>query len=188
MLSRIIDGRLVVSLILIFAGLGCEKNVSDANFGDPIIFMPQAQIAALRYNVPNSGVGLDSVTRNWQLTSDSLKIILGVARSGSGGTTSYSVETYVNADTVNQLITTGVFPAASALPLPSGTYVLPSTVNVTEGNLGSTFYLSIHRQKLKSYAGKTVLLSVGVKNPTSYTLNTLINKVIIVINVSALNL
>jgi len=167
---------------------GCEKNASDASFGDPKVFMPQAQIAALRYNVPNTGIGLDSVTKNFQLTADSVKIILGIARSGTEKSSGFSADVYADTDTVNQLIATGIFPAASSILLPTDSYTLPTKVNVSEGTAGATFYLTINRAKLKSFAGKTMLLAVGVKNPTAYSLNTAINKVIVVINVTALNL
>lgn len=176
------------AICMMLVTTGCEKDASDADFGDPMVFMPQARIAALRYNVPNTGIGLDSVTKNFQVTTDSVRIILGIARSGTAATSSYSADVFVNTDTVNQLITNGVFPAATSLLLPSDTYTLPASVNVPEGSSGKSFYLAIDRAKLKTYAGKTVLLAVGVKNPSHYQLNTAINKVIIVINVTALSL
>lgn len=175
-------------LLLLLVTAGCEKNASDAVFGDPKVFMPQAQIAALRYNVPNTGIGYDSVTKNFQLTSDSVRIILGISRSGTDKTEGYSADVYANADTVNQMITAGIFPAVTSMVLPSDTYSLPARVTVPDGTAGTAFYLAINRAKLKTYAGKTVLLSVGVRNPTKYTVNTAINKVIVVINVTALNL
>jgi hypothetical protein len=176
----------LAGILLVLAS--CERSDSDTDFGIASIYMPQATIAGLRYNVPNTGIGLDSATRNYLLTNDSVKIMLGVLRSGEQPSEGYTVNVRANADTAAQLISSGVFPSATATVLPTAIYSLPQTVVVANGKVETTFYLAIHRSKLKALAGKTLLLGVGLSDPDRYILNNAISKVLVIINATALNL
>lgn len=178
----------ILSALVIVLMVACEKADSETEFGSTNIYMPQATIANQRYDVPNTGVGLDSATRNYRVTADSVKIILGVLRSGKQSASGYTVGVGANPDTVAQLISSGVFSATTTTVLPSAIYSLPQGVSVPDGKVENTFYLSVHRSKLKAFAGKTMVLGVALSNPDKYTLNFAISKVIVVINVNALNL
>jgi hypothetical protein len=167
----------------------CEKDASSQAFGNDNtqIFMPQATISALRYTVPS---GLDSATRNYYIDAQNNKvnIILGVAASGAQALSTYTVNVVANTDTINQMISSGVLPAATTAVLPSSIYTLPATVTVASGVSAAPFYLSIDKTQLKTYAGKTLALEVVINNPSKYAINASINKTIVLINVSALNL
>lgn len=180
---------LLISLFAVCFFYGCEKDASSQGFGNDMtkIFMPQAAIATMRYNVPT---GLDSATMNYKIDvqNNKVNIILGVAASGAKSLSTYTVSVATNTDTINQMINTGVLPSATTVILPSTIYALPSSVTVPAGQSGSTFYLSIDKTQLKTYAGKTMALEVVLSNPTLYTLNTSLNKTIVLVNVSSLNL
>jgi hypothetical protein len=168
---------------------GCEKDASSQAFGNDAtqIYMPQATIANLMYAVP---AGLDSATYNYKIdaVNNKVNIILGVTASGAHAPGNYTVNVVANTDTINQMITNGVLPAATTQVLPAGIYTLPQTVSVPAGQTAASFYLSIDETQLKTYAGETLGLEVVLNNPSQYVLNTTINKTIILINVSALNL
>jgi hypothetical protein len=176
-----------VCFVILFSK--CEKDASSQGFGNDKaqIFMPQANIASLIYAVPS---GLDSATYNYKIDAQNNKvnIILGVAASGAQALSAYTVNVVANTDTINQMISSGALPAATTVVLPSSIYTLPATVTVTSGLSAAPFYLSIDKTQLKTYAGKTMALEVLINNPSKYTVNTSINKAIILINVNALNL
>jgi hypothetical protein len=175
------------SCIMMFLA-GCEKDDSATAFGNSQIYMPQSTIAAGRLAVPNTGIGLDSATRNFKLENDSVKIILGVARSGLAALERYEVGISASVDTVSRLISSSVFPAATTIALPADIYTLPSSITVPENQSGQTFYLSIHRSKLKAYAGKTALVRIGISGASKYTISPAANSVLLVININGLNL
>ena len=96
-------------------------------------------------------------------------------------------------DTIATLIANGLInpPSTTILPvevLPQSDYNLPTTVSVPDGKYSEGFYLAIKLDALKTYAGKKVALCVVISNPTNYTLSTVNNKVIILIDVDALKL
>jgi len=165
--------------------LSCEKDDSDADFGFAKIFMPQATLANLNYNVPS---GRDSATFNYKVDAQKVNVLLGVSRSGKLDLGAYSVNVVANPDTVTQMITNGILPAATTVVMPAAMYTLPQTVSVSDGQSQATFVLSVDRAQLKTYVGKKVVLGVVLKNPSQYTLNQAINKVVVIIDVNQLKL
>ncbi len=180
---------LLMTITLIMVITGCEKDASSQAFGNDAtrIFMPQATIAGLRYAVPS---GKDSATYNYKIDvpNNKVNIILGVAGSGAQALNAYTVNVTVNTDTINQMISSGVLPAATTVVLPATMYTLPASVAVPAGPGVASFYLAVNETQLKTYAGKKLALEVVISNPTLYAVNTAINKTIILIDVSALNL
>lgn len=180
---------LVWMMVWVLSGaiIGCEKDASEEAFGKSVVYLPQAAYANLRYEVP---MGKDSATKNYfvDASGEKVNIILGVLRSGMETPAAYSVEVKPLEDTVSKLITNGVFPSATHLVMPSTLYQLPSSVSVPAGSYGTAFYVSLNKAALKSYAGKKLLLAVGISNPSMYQLSPGLNKVIVIIDVNALNL
>jgi hypothetical protein len=185
-----------IGTAIFFAGIAlfvvalnsCDKGYNSTSFGYNYIYMPQATVSGglnLNYPVP---VGLDSATYNYQIdtVNHKVNVDLGVSVSGEQSNTGFTVNVSVNNDTTNQIISGGSI--ANAVLMPGTMYSLPSSVTVPAGQHLATFNLSIDAVALKAYAGKMALLTVQLSNPTSYVLNTVYNKTVVIINVSALNL
>ena len=179
----------IASSLMVAVLCGCEKDASSAAFGNnaTLIYMPQATIASLRYTVP---AGLDSATHNYKIDvqNNKVNITLGISGSGSQALNAYTVNVAANSDTINQMINNGILPAATTLVLPTAIYTLPATVAVPVGQSMASFYLSVDKTQLKAYTGKKLALEIVLSNPSMYALNTTINKTIVIIDVSALNL
>ena len=65
---------------------------------------------------------------------------------------------------------------------------MPSTVVVPDGKTGGTFYLDIPVLAISrsEYAGKKLVLSVGIRNPSAYELSDAATKTAVIVNVDAL--
>lgn len=166
----------------------CDKGYNSSSFGYNYIYMPQATVSGglnLNYRVP---AGLDSATYNYQIDTINHKVNvnLGVSVSGEQASAGFKVNISVNDDTTNQIVSGGSI--TNAVLMPASMYSLPSSVTVPVAQHFATFNLSIDAIALKAYAGKMALLTVQLSNPTSYLLNSVYNKTVVIINVSALNL
>jgi hypothetical protein len=106
-----------------------------------------------------------------------------VLASGEQANAGFTVNVSANNDTTNQIINGGTI--ANAVLLADSMYTLPSTVTVPAGKNSASFLLSIDSKALEAYAGKTVLLTVQLSNPTKYMLNTTLDKTVVEINVHA---
>jgi|GEM_PF-1097632 hypothetical protein len=173
------------TILLIMTMNSCDKGYNDASFGYNYIYMPQATVSGglnLNYLVP---AGLDSATFNYQVDTINHKInvYLGVSASGEQANAGFTVNVSANNDTTNQIINGGTI--ANAVLLADSMYTLPSTVTVPAGKHSASFLLSIDSKALEAYAGKTVLLTVQLSNPTKYILNTTLDKTVVEINVHA---
>ena len=179
--------RSIYTLMLLFVAffIGCEDDVQDIEYGTPSIFMPQATISNLNYAVPS---GRDSATYNFKITGDKVNIILGVARSGKQSNEAFTVNVTANADTVGALLSSNILTPANTMVLPSAIYTLPASVTVPAGANSASFYLSVDKAQLKTYAGKKLAIGVLLKEPSKYALNNTINKVVVIIDVNALKL
>lgn len=164
-------------------------------FGKSVIYIPQSTQSggiSLNYNVPKSATDTNYIKySNFQVDSinNKVNIFLSVSRSGLEDYKSYTVNIATRTDTINQLITSGgISTIKPVVLLPASAYSLPATVTVPDGSYQEDYILSIDKTILKSYSGKLVALCVEISNPTFYTLSTVNNKVIIIINVDYLKL
>lgn len=177
-------------LLLLALAAGCEKDDSKVDYGYNNIFMPQAIFKSggvdASYPVPS---GTDSSSFNYltDRQAGKVRVLLGASVSGPGAD-AYSVSVSVNSDTIQQLLTNGVYNPASYLLMPSSMYSLPDKLEVPAGKRGNTFTLDIDIDQLKEpvYAGKFLLLAIKIGNPTTYALNTALATTIVVLDVNAL--
>lgn len=173
-------------ILLLILLAGCEKDDKDTAFGEAVLYMPQATIAGLRYAVPS---GLDSATRNYVIdASGKVNVILGVSRSGLQSYAPCTVTVQTDADTVQQMISDNILDAANHLLMPADVYTLPSSLDIPATGNAATFYLALDPVKLQSYTGKILVLAVKIGNPSAYTVNPAIGKVIILVDVDKLPL
>jgi len=181
---------LIATLGILTMITGCDKNDSRMDYGYTKIYMPQAALANLNVLVPS---GRDSATNNYTIDATRVNVLLGVSRSGKADAGSYSVGVTVRADTIAQMITAGTIKVdpdrtKDVVLLPADAYNLVQSVSVPDGQTSAPFAVSIDKAKLRTYAGKKVALAVELTNPSNYSLNKALNKVVIIINVDALKL
>lgn len=184
-----------ILIIITFIFTQCQKSDSSLAFGKSVIYIPQSTQSggiSLNYNVPKSATDTNYIKySNFQVDSinNKVNIFLSVSRSGLEDYKSYTVNIATRTDTINQLITSGgISTIKPVVLLPASAYSLPATVTVPDGSYQEDYILSIDKTILKSYSGKLVALCVEISNPTFYTLSTVNNKVIIIINVDYLKL
>ena len=174
---------LLIASFCAFAFSACEGD-GDADYGFGKVYMPQAvSTGGLNnsYAVPSGG-GDD--TYNFRVANGTVKIVLGIMRSGKlSDKKGYTADVYTSAED----------PAAAVAgfggeAMPEGLYSLPATVVVPDGKTGETFYLDISAASLSKdeYAGKKLVLSVGIRNPSAYELADTGTKTAVIVDVDAL--
>ncbi len=174
-------------VLVIAAFTACEKDISADKIGIENVYIPQSISASTtdnNYAVPGNINYGDAKNFKEDEASNKVLVYLGVAKSGKQDTQPFTVNLSSRADTINQLITAG----AGFVLLPSTAYSLPASVSLTAGQSSVNFNMVIDKPMLKAYAGKKVAVCVSLSNPTNYSLNDKTKKVIIIIDVNALNL
>lgn len=174
---------MISGLLLVIAS--CTKPDSEQDFGTTSIYMPQAIIRSggvnNQYPVPT---GTDSSTWNFKVdkAAGRIEITMGAALSGPGSA-AFGADVRVDNDTLQKLFSAGVFTAATHVVMPTSMYTLPSRVEGPQGTRTGVFKLSIDHKALKgaAYAGKFLLVSVRLTNPTTYPLNAGLSSAIVVI-------
>jgi len=186
---RLKEKKILLIVILFILGLtSCEQDASDVKWGITKIYMPQASVfnGGLNNNYPvplNNNVA----TKNYEIDSvtNTLKIVLGVYRSGLQALEAYSVKVGVNNDSTSSVVS----QTLKGVELPADTYTLPSEVSVANGERQAIFYLSVDLNKLKTkypaYATRKLCLVVGISDPTKYELNAALSKTNVIINAAA---
>ena len=150
---------LLIAFLCTCAFAACEGD-GDADYGFGKVYMPQAvSTGGLNnsYAVPSGG---GDYTYNFRVENGTVRIILGVIRSGKlSDKKGYTVDVYTS-----------------------------STVVVPDGKTGGTFYLDIPVLAISrsEYAGKKLVLSVGIRNPSAYELSDAATKTAVIVNVDAL--
>ena len=174
---------LLIAFLCTCAFAACEGD-GDADYGFGKVYMPQAvSTGGLNnsYAVPSGG---GDYTYNFRVENGTVRIILGVIRSGKlSDKKGYTVDVYTSAED-----TAAAVSAFGGEAMPEGLYSLPSTVVVPDGKTGGTFYLDIPVLAISrsEYAGKKLVLSVGIRNPSAYELSDAATKASVIVNVDAL--
>lgn len=165
----------------ILALSSCSKGDGDIDYGLMKIYMPQAMAGGginNIYNVPSGG-GTD--TYNFTEDDDNYLVYLGVLRSGKEAGKAFSVQIVTDAEeTAKQASEVG------GTVMPESVYSLPSSVNVEAGKNSSIFHMTLSKSALDSYAGKKLVLCVGLANPSEYELSNNGTMTTIVVDVDAL--
>lgn len=159
--------------------LGCEKGDGLKEFGHSFIYIPQAMVSGgitNNYFVPSGG-GENSY--NFKVEGGKLHVILGVLRSGSSLSDSYSVD-IASYEPSDEILT-----SLNGMVLTSSIYTLPKTLTVNADQTGGVFYLSIDSEALTSdlFDEQTLVLTVEISNPSKYELAEKGTKVNVVIDV-----
>lgn len=158
----------------------CEGD-GDADYGFGKIYMPQAVSTGGLNNSYAVPAGSGEHTANYRVENGTLRVILGVTRSGKlSDNRGYSVEVYASSDAA-------AAAAFGGVPMPADAYSLPETIQVPAGSYNATFYLDIPAAMLQdaAYAGKKLVLTVGIRNPSAYELAETGTETAVVVDVDA---
>lgn len=160
--------------------MGCSKSDAEKIEGFALVYMPQASTAEY-YAVP-TGAGEHSY--NFKIEADELLVFLGVMRSGLGEYDSFSVDVMADdsksAETLPK-ISNGVL-------LPASQFTIPTNASVASGDNSATFYMKVKKSVINeaANAGKVLIATVRIDNPTRYTLAQTNTSTTILIDVNAI--
>jgi len=188
-MKRLKENKVLLIALLVLIGFSsCSEDATDKQWGITKIYMPQASVlnGGLTNNYPvplNNNVA----TKNYELdtVTNTLKIVLGVYRSGLQTLEAYSVKVAVHPDSTSSVVS----QTLKGVELPADTYTLPTEASVANGERQSIFYLTVDLNKLMTkypgYAAKKLCLVVGISDPTKYELNPALSRTNVIINASA---
>jgi hypothetical protein len=174
-----------VFMMVIFAS--CDGDVNDVKWGDSKVYMPQASMlnGGVTNNFPVPFTSSNIKNHEIDNNTNSLKIVLGVYRSGLKDLEAFSVKVTVNQDSTNSVVNKTI----KGIALPTDTYTLPTEVSVKDGERSAVFYLTVDVNKLltkyPSYATKKMCLVVEISEPTKYELNNSLSRTNVIITGSA---
>lgn len=177
---------LLATLLFAIVFISCEDGDGDADYGFTMLYMPQATASGgldNNYYVP-SGEG--EYTYNFKVNGGNVDIILGVLRAGKVSNSPYQVDIISRADTTTQIVQSGIIE--NAVVMTESLYTLPGSVSVPGNKSGETFYMSVPVEVLKrpEYAGKKLVMTVAITNPSKYQLNTRKTSTVVIIDTDAL--
>ena len=171
-----------ILLIIMFLLFSCGDDDSKKEWGNALIYMPQA---ALRdggitnvYPVP---FVTNPTSTNHKVEADKnlLHVYLSVYRSGLQPLESFSVQIAVDAAAT----VTAAASTTNGIAMPDGAYTLPAQITVPKGEREAIFYLTVDMNKLdEDFSSNRIVLVVGISNPSKYELNEKLCKTTVVID------
>ncbi len=176
-----INRTILLAVCGLMAATACQKGDGDADYGNALIYIPQATQSALIDNFYNVPSGDAENTYNFKLDDGKINVLMGVVRSGKLSGSAFSVKVNVLEDK-----TASAAAELGAEQLPSSLYTLPKSVSVEAGKNAASFSLSLDKAGLGVYSGKKLVLVVGISDPTAYELAKVATEVTVVVDVDAL--
>ncbi len=177
----------ILALSAIFSGLVCSCGLDDSEkaWGLTKVYMPQAAMLdgglSNEYLVPFNN---NAVTDNYEIDEETntLKIYLGVYRSGLQELESFTVNVYSDPEASEA----AAGSVSRGVPLPEEVYSIPQTVTVRDGEREQIFFLEVDLTALEesypSYNRNKMVLVVGIDSPTKYELNEALARTTVVID------
>ena len=172
-----------MSVLCLFALASCAKGDGDKDYGVEKVYIPQSMTDGGITNVYNVPSGEGEYTYNFEITSETVEVFLGVLRSGKQTGSAFTVDVVVNDET-----SAAMAVKYGAEVMDPSYYTLPEKVSVDAGTNSKTFHLSLNKAALKEKAGKKLVLCVGLANCTAYEISEKAAEVTVLVNVNALNL
>ncbi len=174
-------GRLVLfGCTLLMLACGKYEQFADAEYPDPVIYMPSAStvydisVANNPYEVPTPG-------RPYRFQVDGqgnrLVVPLGVLRGGIHRNGVITVDIADRADTVATMIAEGQL---DAMQLPASAYALPATASIADGESGASFALTMDLRYLRDRPGQVFAVGVGISSAQRATNPKLATTVVLV--------
>lgn len=182
-------------LIALVAVSACRKNDATADYGFPLVYIPQATVTGLdnSYPIPNGPFGQNSTwSCRYDESSGVLEISLGVIRSGYlHDAKGFSVKLNVSPSVCEGKLADYESKSVPAELLPFEYCSVPQTITVDAGKNGGTCYVGVDLKKLselslyESGAYKILLLGLEISDPTEYELAEENTSVVIVLDLNS---
>ena len=167
--------------VCVLALTSCAEGDGDKDYGLMKIYMPQAMAGGGIGNIYNVPSGGGEYTYNFEADGDNINVFLGVMRSGKAAGEAFTVDIQTSEEqSAEQAAELG------AEAMPASVYTLPSKVTVEAGTNSKTFHLVLAKQALSTYAGKKLVLCIGLANPSKYELSDKGTVVTVLVDVDAL--
>lgn len=157
--------------------LSCQKGDGDADYGNELVYMPQATVSGgidNYYNVPSG----QENTANYYIEGGNVNVLLGVIRSGKSAYKAFSVDVLTD-----DALSSKAAADLGATVLPASAYTLPGKAQVKDGEPGASFVLAVQQSALP---GGKYVLGVKIANPSRYELSKTNTCVVVVIDSDAL--
>lgn len=178
-----------IATAVLVSAVSCNKGDGDAYYGNCFIYIPQAtQSGGINnyYNVP-SGEGI--YTYNYKVTETTVNAIMGVSRSGKQEDKAYSVGIGVDTAKAAEVATllNEENPGKYEV-IKESMYTIPARVEVPAGSYSTTYYIELFKSELSNslYAGKVLVLYIGLHDPTTYELAKTNTEIAVLIDVDKL--
>lgn len=165
--------RFIVIVFAVMVGglaISCQKPDCDIEWGNALLYMPQANYNPYTVPAANSAVNYE-VDRNAHL----LKVFLGVYRSGLQPLESYTVNLY---STTNKI--------KGTLMLDPKYYFFPISVTCPDGARDATFCLEVNLDYLLQNKKKEFSIEIGIDSPSKYEIKEELSLTMVHINVPEL--
>lgn len=187
--------KIVINILLVlsaFAFAACEKGDSTKDLGFPVIYIPQATVTGLDNTYPVPAGPLDQYTTcNCNVKDGKLNILVGVLRAGFiADRKGFSVNLGECPAEAGSKLAEYAEKETPAMALPSGTYDIPSKIEVPDGESGATCYVSVDLSALAAHKAeiteggtcKLLVLGLEISNPSRYSLAEENTSVVLVID------
>ena len=183
--------KIILALLPLLAVVSCADPALDADYGDTLVYMPQAAHNIGVDNNLNLSISANAVTQNPDKRTGTT---LGIYRSGTAEKEAFSVDLVIATDTLARAQAIAAEPDAAdqysiyktGVLLDDGYYEpLPSKLTVPDGQRQAMTKLILHDAEiLEDYpVGQILILPVRIENPTKYTLNTSLSTTMVVITI-----
>lgn len=173
----------LASLATLVFFVSCQKGDGDAEYGNALVYIPQAFTNGTIDNIYPVPSGDAENTYNFKVDGESVNVYLGVYRSGKldGSAVKVTVAADASASSAQAA-------ALGAKVMPGSLYSLPATAQVEAGENACTFFLTIPKSELTkpANAGQVYVLCVRISDPSAYKLNEDGSVVVVKLDVDAL--
>lgn len=182
----------ILTVLAAFAITSCEEGDSEKDLGFPVIYIPQATVTGLDNSYPVPAGPLSQYTScNCSISDGKLNIIVGVQRAGFiSDKKGFSVSMGECQSETDRKLSEYTEAGTPAMALPSGTYSIPSKIDVPAGESEATAFVTVdlgalaaHKDEIVGADGASLLvLGLEITNPTAYTLADTNTSVVLVID------
>lgn len=176
-LSKQLTSALLLGML--FALASCRRTIEPPE-GTANIYLTAAANAL--YNVPGIPANYTA-----DKPSKTLHVPVYISRSGLQKADAYTVSVSNDDAAAQKLIDAGFTNSQKAVVAPAEVYTLPGSVTAS-GDGGNGFEVLFDANKLQSYLGKILVLSVKISNPSKFQLNERLSVLNIVLDVDPIML
>lgn len=190
--------KMIIAIAAVLAIVSCKGNDATADYGFPLVYIPQATVTGLddSYPIP-SGPFYRNSAYSAYVDGNTLNIAVGVIRSGYfSHNRAYSVSLGVSDTRTARKIAEYDEKGTPAQAMPFPAVTIPSRIEAPEGKTGGTCYVGVDLEALAAVrptlmdSGVYKLLVLGLEisdlqGPSEYSLAESNTSVVIVLDLGS---